>query len=60
VLAFACALAASQEEDFSKVHMKVTKVAGNVYMRVRRCRAARRFNQVQLQATGGILRCEEF
>jgi hypothetical protein len=29
---FACALAATQEEDFSKVQMKVTKVAGNVYM----------------------------
>ena len=32
LLLFACALAASQEEDFSKVQMKVTKVAGNVYM----------------------------
>ena len=31
-LLFACTLAASQEEDFSKVQMKVTKVAGNVYM----------------------------
>src|ERR1700731_5338376 len=31
-LLFACALAATQEEDFSKVQMKVTKVAGNVYM----------------------------
>jgi glyoxylase-like metal-dependent hydrolase (beta-lactamase superfamily II) len=28
----ACALAASQDEDFSKVQMKVTKVAGSVYM----------------------------
>jgi cyclase len=25
-------LAAAQDEDFSKVQMKVTKVAGNVYM----------------------------
>ena len=31
-LLFACGLAASQEQDFSKVQMKVTKVAGNVYM----------------------------
>src|SRR6202035_5602179 len=31
-LLFACALAATQDEDFSKVQMKVTKVAGNVYM----------------------------
>ena len=31
-LVFACTLAAPQDEDFSKVQMKVTKVAGNVYM----------------------------
>jgi len=31
-LLFTCGLAASQEQDFSKVQMKVTKVAGNVYM----------------------------
>jgi len=31
-MAFACAMAARQDEDFSKVQMKVTKVAGNVYM----------------------------
>ena len=31
-LLFACALAATQEEEFSNVQMKVTKVAGNVYM----------------------------
>ena len=29
---FACVLAVAQDEDFSKVQMKVTKVAGNVYM----------------------------
>jgi len=29
---FACALAAAQDQDFSKVQMKVSKVAGNVYM----------------------------
>jgi len=28
----ACVLAAAQEQDFSKVQIKVTKVAGNVYM----------------------------
>jgi cyclase len=27
-----CVFAAAQERDFSKVHMKVTKVAGTVYM----------------------------
>jgi cyclase len=32
VLLFACSQAASQDEDFSKVQMKVTKVAGTVYM----------------------------
>jgi cyclase len=32
VLLFAGAAAARQDEDFSKVQMKVTKVAGNVYM----------------------------
>jgi cyclase len=32
LLLSACSLAASQDEDFSKVQMKVTKVAGNVYM----------------------------
>jgi cyclase len=31
-LLFTCALAATQDADFSKVQMKVTKVAGNVYM----------------------------
>ena len=31
-LLFACTLAASQDEDYSKVQVKVTKVAGNVYM----------------------------
>ena len=31
-LLFVCVLVAAQEEDFSKVQMKVTKVAGNVYM----------------------------
>ncbi len=29
---FACSLAAAQDQDFSKVQMKVSKVAGNVYM----------------------------
>jgi cyclase len=29
---FSCGLAAAQDQDFSKVQMKVTKVAGNVYM----------------------------
>src|SRR5271155_3464895 len=28
----ACSLAAAQDEDFSKVQMKVSKVSGNVYM----------------------------
>lgn len=32
LLLFACSQAASQDEDFSKVQMKVTKVAGTVYM----------------------------
>src|SRR5208283_1100091 len=32
LLAFAFALAVAQDQDFSKVQMKVTKVAGNVYM----------------------------
>jgi glyoxylase-like metal-dependent hydrolase (beta-lactamase superfamily II) len=32
VCAFAGTLAAAQQQDFSKVQMKVTKVAGNVYM----------------------------
>src|SRR5438105_6181007 len=27
-----CGLAAAQDQDFSKVEMKVTKVAGNIYM----------------------------
>jgi cyclase len=31
-LLFACGLSVAQDEDFSKVQMKVTKVAGNVYM----------------------------
>jgi cyclase len=31
-LLFGFGLAAAQDEDFSKVQMKVTKVAGNVYM----------------------------
>src|SRR5580698_7525235 len=31
-LLLSCSLAATQEQDFSKVQMKVTKVAGNVYM----------------------------
>ena len=31
-LALACALAAAQDEDYSKVQIKVTKVAGTVYM----------------------------
>ena len=31
-LLFLCTLGAAQDEDFSKVQMKVTKVAGNVYM----------------------------
>jgi len=31
-LLFSCSLAATQDVDFSKVQMKVTKVAGNVYM----------------------------
>jgi cyclase len=31
-LLFVCVLVAAQEEDFSKVQMRVTKVAGNVYM----------------------------
>jgi cyclase len=31
-LVFVCGLMAAQHEDFSKVQMKVTKVAGNVYM----------------------------
>ena len=30
--AFVCALAAAQNEDFSKVQIKVTKVAGTIYM----------------------------
>jgi cyclase len=29
---FACSLATTQDEDFSKVQMKVSKVAGNVYI----------------------------
>lgn len=29
---FACGLAAAQDQDFSKVEIKVTKVAGNIYM----------------------------
>src|SRR5579864_6789252 len=29
---FACTLAVAQDQDFSKVQIKVTKVAGNVYM----------------------------
>lgn len=33
-LLFACIFAAAQDQDFSKVQMKVTKVAGNVYMLV--------------------------
>jgi len=32
VLLFACSLVAAQDQDFSKVQMKVSKVAGNVYM----------------------------
>jgi cyclase len=32
VLCFVCAFARAQDQDFSKVQMKVTKVAGNVYM----------------------------
>ena len=32
VLLFLTALSAAQDEDFSKVQMKVTKVAGSVYM----------------------------
>jgi len=31
-LLLACGLAAAQDQDFSKVQMKVSKVAGNVYM----------------------------
>lgn len=31
-LLFACALATGQDADYSKVQLKVTKVAGNVYM----------------------------
>lgn len=31
-LLLSCSLAATQEQDFSKVQMKVTKVAGSVYM----------------------------
>ena len=31
-LLFACALASTQDENFDKVHIKVTKVSGNVYM----------------------------
>jgi hypothetical protein len=29
---FICGLAIAQDEDFSKVQIKVTKVSGNVYM----------------------------
>jgi len=32
VLLFTCSLVAAQDQDFSKVQMKVSKVAGNVYM----------------------------
>src|SRR5437660_10607876 len=32
ILLLASAVAAAQEKDFSKVQMKVSKVAGNVYM----------------------------
>jgi glyoxylase-like metal-dependent hydrolase (beta-lactamase superfamily II) len=32
VVVFLCCIASAQDEDFSKVQMKVTKVAGNVYM----------------------------
>ena len=28
----ACAVVRAQEQDFSKVQIKVTKVAGNIYM----------------------------
>jgi cyclase len=31
-LLFACTLASNQDENFDKVHIKVTKVSGNVYM----------------------------
>ena len=31
LMCFSC-LAAAQYQDFSKVHMKVTKVSGNIYM----------------------------
>ena len=32
ILLFCCGLLAAQDEDYSKVQIKVTKVAGNVYM----------------------------
>src|ERR1700719_1461801 len=32
ILLVACSLAAAQDEDYSKVQMKVTKVAGSIYM----------------------------
>src|SRR4051794_23510227 len=32
IMFMACGLIAAQDQDFSKVQMKVTKVAGNIYM----------------------------